>query len=190
MKFEFSPEAQTIRVYNLSSLSNEFIGEGDAYIPADTGLPAHCTHIKPPACPQGHALVWSYAAEDWEIKVDLRGTTIYHKVTRETDTHRDLGEIPDTYTTLPPVSDYSKWDGSEWVEDLEAIVQDEQAQVTAKLSGLISNANDQIACLSDAVELGMATDDEANNLVLWKKYRVLLSRVDPAAPVWPEFPTE
>ena len=190
MKFEFSPENQTIRSYNLSSLTNEFIGEGDVFIPANTGLPAHCTHIKPPACPENHALVWSYAKEDWEIKVDLRGTTIYNKVTRESDTHRDLGEVPDTHTTIPPQSNYSKWVDGAWVEDVEAIAKDEAAEVTAKLAGLVSRANDQIAWLTDAVELGMASEEEAAQLVLWKKYRVLLSRVDPAAPVWPEFPTE
>jgi hypothetical protein len=48
-----------------------------------------------------------------------------------------------------------------------------------------------IAPLQDAVELGIATDDEAAQLITWKKYRVLLNRVDISSPadiVWPVAP--
>lgn len=190
MKFEFSKESRTIRIYNLSSLTNEFIGEGDAYVPADTGLPAHSTHIKPPACPQGHVLVWSYGKEDWEILIDLRGVTIYNKETREPRIHTDLGDVPVTHTNIPPLSEYSRWNGCGWEEDEVAIAEDKKAQDASHLANLINDANNKVNYLTDAVELDMATEDEVKKLVLWKKYRVLLSRVDPAAPVWPEFPTE
>lgn len=52
-------------------------------------------------------------------------------------------------------------------------------------------ATDIINTLQDAVDLGMATDDEAALLTAWKKYRVMLSRVDTStAPdiEWPEAP--
>jgi uncharacterized protein (DUF1499 family) len=52
-------------------------------------------------------------------------------------------------------------------------------------------ANVAIAPLQDAVELSMATDEETNALTAWKKYRVLLSRIDTSkAPdiVWPTKP--
>ncbi|MGZ2655563.1 hypothetical protein AAEQ88_00430, partial [Escherichia coli] len=39
---------QTIKIYNLLAGTNEFIGEGDAYIPPHTGLPANSTYIAPP----------------------------------------------------------------------------------------------------------------------------------------------
>jgi hypothetical protein len=42
--------------------------------------------------------------------------------------------------------------------------------------------------LQDAVELGIASDEEVATLTALKKYRVLVNRVDPAAPVWPEQP--
>ena len=45
-----------------------------------------------------------------------------------------------------------------------------------------------IATLQDAVELDMATVEETDHLTQWRKYRVLLSRVDVTAPVWPEVP--
>ncbi|MDE9518871.1 tail fiber assembly protein, partial [Xenorhabdus bovienii] len=49
----------------------------------------------------------------------------------------------------------------------------------------------KIAPLQDAVDLGMATDSEQITLTVWKKYRVLLNRVDcSTAPdvKWPEQP--
>ncbi|WP_387464651.1 tail fiber assembly protein [Photorhabdus sp. RM323S] len=43
---------------------------------------------------------------------------------------------------------------------------------------LLSLANEKIAPLVDAVELDMATNEEMFLLKEWKKYRVILSRVD------------
>ncbi len=45
MTFKMSEQAQTIKIFNLRSDTNEFIGAGDAYIPPHTGLPANCTDI-------------------------------------------------------------------------------------------------------------------------------------------------
>ena len=53
---------------------------------------------------------------------------------------------------------------------------------------LLTQANNVIATLQDAVELDMATEEETANLQEWKKYRVLLSRVDVDKPVWPPLP--
>lgn len=56
---------------------------------------------------------------------------------------------------------------------------------------LLEKATSVIAPLQDAVELEMATEDEAALLTEWKKYRVLLSRlsVDAAPDIdWPQAP--
>ncbi|MEY5509334.1 tail fiber assembly protein, partial [Salmonella enterica subsp. enterica serovar Corvallis] len=47
---------------------------------------------------------------------------------------------------------------------------------------------EKIAPLQDAVDLGIATDDEKAQLGEWKKYRVLVNRVDTSNPDWPEQP--
>ncbi|WP_274621772.1 tail fiber assembly protein [Enterobacter chengduensis] len=52
----------------------------------------------------------------------------------------------------------------------------------------LNQANNVIATLQDAVQLDMATDKELATLQEWKKYRVLLSRVNVSKPVWPERP--
>lgn len=60
---------------------------------------------------------------------------------------------------------------------------------TAQKSALLSRASRQINTLQDAVDLDMATAEEAAALIAWKKYRVLLNRVDVAGEVdWPESP--
>lgn len=58
MTFKMSETDQTVTVYNLRSDTNEFIGSGDAFIPAHTGLPANCTTIKPPTIKAGFIAVF------------------------------------------------------------------------------------------------------------------------------------
>ncbi|TDP13591.1 virus tail fiber assembly protein lambda gpK [Enterobacter sp. AG326] len=65
---------------------------------------------------------------------------------------------------------------------------DYEAEAQRKKLELMTQANNVIATLQDAVELNMATDEETANLQEWKKYRVLLSRVDVKKPVWPPLP--
>ncbi|WP_423804399.1 tail fiber assembly protein [Obesumbacterium proteus] len=58
-------------------------------------------------------------------------------------------------------------------------------------SNKLNEATINISTLQDAVDLGMATDEELTQLKAWKTYRVLLSRVDTAfAPdiEWPVIP--
>jgi hypothetical protein len=55
---------------------------------------------------------------------------------------------------------------------------------------LLNHANDVIAMLQDAVELGMATEEENSSLADWKRYRVLLNRVNPNEPDWPPKPAQ
>lgn len=65
------------------------------------------------------------------------------------------------------------------------------AEAEQQKQSLLAEANNAIAPLQDAVDLDMATDEEVAQLTAWKKYRVLLNRVDTStAPDinWPEKP--
>ncbi|HBN0855727.1 TPA: tail fiber assembly protein, partial [Escherichia coli] len=62
------------------------------------------------------------------------------------------------------------------------------AEAEQKRTALRSIADDEIAWRQDAVDAGIATDEETSTLTEWKKYRVLLMRVDTAKPVWPTLP--
>lgn len=64
-------------------------------------------------------------------------------------------------------------------------------QAEATRAALMVTASAAIAPLEDADELGIATEDEKESLTLWKRYRVMLNRLDmSAAPSieWPELP--
>uniref|UniRef100_UPI00189BCD81 tail fiber assembly protein n=1 Tax=Morganella morganii TaxID=582 RepID=UPI00189BCD81 len=52
------------------------------------------------------------------------------------------------------------------------------AEAEAKKQALIAEASTAIAPLQDAVDLDMATSEEDEKLKEWKKYRVMLTRVD------------
>lgn len=65
------------------------------------------------------------------------------------------------------------------------------AEAEQQKQSLLAEANNAIAPLQDAVDLGMATDEEKAKLTAWKTYRVYLNRVDTSlAPDidWPEKP--
>ncbi|EAW3766251.1 tail fiber assembly protein [Salmonella enterica] len=63
------------------------------------------------------------------------------------------------------------------------------SQADVKKTELRAAADSEIVWRQDAVDAGIATDEEIAALADWKKYRVLLMRVDTAKPVWPTLPT-
>lgn len=67
---------------------------------------------------------------------------------------------------------------------------DHVAEARNKKLELLTQANNMISTLQDAVDLNMSTDEENSLLVEWKRYRVLLNRVDPNKPDWPLKPTQ
>ncbi|MFG6090872.1 tail fiber assembly protein [Enterobacter soli] len=87
--------------------------------------------------------------------------------------------VPDEYG-LPVLTDPPE------PTQAELISQAESARTV-----LMATASASIAPLQDAVELGIATEEEAATLLRWKRYRVMLNRLDiSAAPSieWPELP--
>ncbi len=65
------------------------------------------------------------------------------------------------------------------------------SQVEAKRSILRAEADTAIQPLQDASELEIATDEETSKLIAWKKYRVMLMRIntkDVENITWPEQP--
>lgn len=68
-----------------------------------------------------------------------------------------------------------------------------KAENIAFLSSETRRVNDAIAPLDDAIEFGVATEDEIHKHTGLRKYRLLLSRVPnqetwPLNPVWPDCP--
>lgn len=65
------------------------------------------------------------------------------------------------------------------------------SQAEDKRSRLRAEADTAIQPLQDASDLGIATDEETSQLIAWKKYRVMLMRIDTNDAeeiIWPEQP--
>ena len=63
-------------------------------------------------------------------------------------------------------------------EEKEAIDKENVQSAVSQKKYLMDEATQQIDTLQDAVDLDMATDEEKTKLTAWKKYRILLNRVD------------
>ncbi|EAZ0460978.1 tail fiber assembly protein [Salmonella enterica] len=188
MTFKMSSKAQTITIYNLRSDTNEFIGAGDAYIPPHTGLPANCTDIAPPDIPASHIAVFDAETEMWSLHEDHRGETVYDTTTGNQVYISSPGPLPENVTSVSPDGKYQKWNGKAWVKDEVAETAARLREAEGTKSRLLQTAAEKIAPLQDAVDLEIATDDEKVQLDEWKKYRVLVNRVDTTNPDWPDVP--
>ncbi|ECI1065667.1 tail fiber assembly protein [Salmonella enterica] len=188
MTFKMSSKAQTITIYNLRSDTNEFIGAGDAYIPPHTGLPANCTDIAPPDIPASHIAVFDAETEMWSLHEDHRGETVYDTTTGNQVYISSPGPLPENVTSVSPDGKYQKWNGKAWVKDEVAETAARLREAEGTKSRLLQTAAEKIVPLQDAVDLEIATDDEKVQLDEWKKYRVLVSRVDTTNPDWPDVP--
>lgn len=67
---------------------------------------------------------------------------------------------------------------------------DHVAEARTKKQKFLTQANNVISTLQDAVDLNISTEEEKSSMVEWKRYRVLLNRVDPNKPDWPLKPTQ
>ncbi|EAA6628570.1 tail fiber assembly protein [Salmonella enterica] len=188
MTFKMSEQAQTIKIFNLRSDTNEFIGAGDAYIPPHTGLPANCTDVSPPEIPASHIAVFDAEAETWSLKEDHRGETVYDIATGNQVYISDPGPLPENVTSVSPDGKYQKWDGKAWVKDEAAEAAARLREAEGTKSRLLLMASGKIAPLQDAVDLDEATDKEKASLLAWRKYRVLVNRLDTTNPDWPYVP--
>ncbi|UUF19508.1 tail assembly protein [Escherichia coli] len=95
MVFRMSEQPRTITIYNLLAGTNEFIGEGDAYIPPHTGLPANSTDIAPPDIPAGFVAVFNSDEASWHLVEDHRGKTVYDVASGDALFISELGPLPE-----------------------------------------------------------------------------------------------
>lgn len=180
MTFKMSAEAQTIKISNLRADTNEFIGFSDAYIPAHTGLPAHCTDIEPPeAISKGSVAIFDEIDNSWSVVEDYRGMKFFDKETGTAVYISEPGPLPDNLTDIAPSGEYQKWNGSEWIKDLELEKNTQIYEAEQNKKSLIKDCSDKISIIQDAIELEIATEQEKTNLLELKNRRVLLSRIDP-----------
>ena len=99
------------------------------------------------------------------------------------------GSLLGNFIWLSPEGEYQKWNGTSWVKDAEAEKLFRIREADETKNSLMQVASEQIAPLQDAVDLGIATEEEISLLAEWKRYRVLLNRVDTSVAPDIEWPT-
>lgn len=187
----FAVEAGEIVVFNYDSHTRAYLSQSAEYLPVGVSIPANACTDKPLKAKSGYVVCRNSKLTGWEYQADHRGETVWNTETGESMQITAPGDYPVNTTLYEPATPYDKWNGERWVTDEEAQKTAEVAQANATKAALITNASEQIAPLQDAVDLDMATDDEKACFDAWRKYRVLLTRVDTSsapAITWPEAP--
>jgi len=200
MKYQLQPQSAVLDdngltvsagwtvVYNVDA-KGEFLHATYQYLPIGVGLPANAYIDAPKNVKDNQAII--HNGEQWIYPPDLRGTKIYSTKTGAETIMQEIGEIPEGYTTLKPTSEFDSWDGEQWILDTEKQHQHDIDVATSQKKQLLSEANEQISYLQDAIDADIATDEEKTLFAEWKKYRVLLNRIDieQAQNIeWPEKP--
>ncbi|KER01032.1 tail fiber assembly protein [Photorhabdus bodei] len=185
-------QAGWIKVYHSNQITREFIASDIEYVMLGVSLSA-CAYPDAPELPKSHdeAVCRSVDKSRWEILPDYRGKIAYDTLTRAPTEITEIGELPDTLTFKKPPTDFDTWDGKGWVVDKDLLKSHQINEAKQQQAALLQQANETISLLQDSVDLEVATDSEKEALLEWRKYRVLLTRVDvnqaPDVP-WPEVP--
>ena len=187
MKYQLQPESAVLDnsgltisagwavIYNVDS-KGEFLQATYQYLPLGVGLPANAYLDAPKSVTDNQAII--HNGQQWTYPKDLRGTKIYSIETGGETILQEVGEIPDGFTELKPTSEFDSWDGKKWQFDKNKQHQYEVNQASIKKNQLLSEAASQLSYLQDAVDSQIASEQEAQLLVEWKKYRVLINRID------------
>lgn len=184
-------ETHIVKVSGYDSETGELTATYDVRIIAGTGIPGFSTMTIAPVADDGYAVCWD--GSTWNQVEDLRGKTAYKKSDRSAVTIRSLGPLDSAYTLVAPATQFDRWNGSAWVTDTAAQHAADVATAVQKKNSLRAVADAEISWLQDAVDAGIATDEETALLAAWKSYRVQLMRIDTTkAPdiEWPETPSE
>ena len=113
----------------------------------------------------------------WVLVEDNREKTAYNIETKEAVKINYLGKIKEGFTLFEPF-EFCKWDGEKWVKDKVAENNATIEHNQFKKNSLINEANEKIAIIQDVIDLDMQESNEEEQLKKWKKYRILLTRVD------------
>ena len=160
------------------------VGTASANAPvyAQLAVPAQSAADAPPDIPPGMLARRLPDDSGWELVADTLGT--WHDASGQ-PVHIDSlsADVSALSREAPPDGTSMLVDGA-WVPDPAKVAAAAKVSADAAVAAGMAEAARQIAVLQDAVDLGMATDAEAALYTDWRRYRVLISRVqsDPAYP--------
>lgn len=144
--------------------------------------PAQSASDAPPEIPPGMLARRLPDDSGWELAADILGK--WYDASGQPVQIDSLDADVSTLTREAPPDGTSMLVDGAWVPDPAKVAAAAKATADAAVSAGMAEAARQIAVLQDAADLGIATDAEAQAYTEWRRYRVLLSRVqsDPAYP--------
>ena len=177
------------------------IADANPMDPADPIVPGFATPSPPPAVPGGSVPVYR-AADDtvpqtwslgaWSIAEDFRAVPLYRtgdgSAYALSAQYMGIGPVPTWLTTSEKPGAAYVWMNGAWQLDQALLAAQAMAASRIEKAAREARARSAMEPLQMAVDIDLATPDEAARLLAWKRYFVLLSRVDLANPVWPEEP--
>ena len=133
----FAENSGEVTVY-CTDAQGIYTKETTEYVSEGGSLAAGSYADAPPQPKQGFVIV--RVDNNWQYQADHRGT-YYNKETGEKVKYTALGELPENLTSLEPLAEPCKWNGTAWVKD-EAKIADNFAKNQAKL---IANIDEHAA---------------------------------------------
>ncbi|MEQ9723084.1 tail fiber assembly protein [Yersinia alsatica] len=187
----YATSAGTVTVHNVMPDTREYIGSNDEFINMGQGIPAHAYLDVPPKSKEGFVICRMADKLSWEHVPDRRGEVRYSTITGNKFIVSTIGDYLINSTDTAPLTEFDKWEESQWVTDT---VTQHTANVniaTDKKAELIAEATIVIAPLADAKNDGYIEESDIPILSAWQRYRYALTKVDVSkAPEidWPAVP--
>ncbi|WP_275373800.1 tail fiber assembly protein [Xenorhabdus bovienii] len=120
------------------------------------------------------AVCRSIDGKSWINVPDYRGKNAYHIKTLKPLKIQSIGEMPFELTLLEPKTLFDKWDGKQWVTDLDEQQQHDLKQIENQKQSLLQEAEQRIIQLERKTRLNMASKEEIELLHEWEVYSVKL----------------
>ncbi|HCR2154020.1 TPA: tail fiber assembly protein [Enterobacter asburiae] len=165
-------------VYNYDGGTREFLSTSIEFLAVGVGIPANSCTDAPVDAKEGFAVCRSASLDGWEYVADHRGETVYDTETGQPVEITSLGEYADNVTTIAPSTPYDRWNGSEWVTDVDAQKSAQVREAGQKKSALLVEAQSTISLWQTELQLGIISDDDKASLITWMKYIQALNAVD------------
>ena len=181
-------------VFSFNPVTKEYVGAVQAdespLEPGEYLIPAHATSQPPPGWikAEGAAIPHdAYAAlmagklerftsaSEWECIDDVRG--VWYDTDGQAVQIDDLDADVSGMTREAPPDATHKLVNGEWEQCPDKVAAAKKAEMDMAVAAGMAAANQRIAVLQDAVDLELATPEEEAALKSWRRYRVLLARV-------------
>ncbi len=196
LKFDkegFAIDGGDIRVFYFEPMTGEYVGWSDEYIYEGVSMPGSSTVIDPGNEVSGAVSVFD--GKKWRREEDHRGETVYSKTDGIATTVDYIGKLKSEFVTVGPATQYDKWNGSEWVTDIEAKHAADIAAADTDKQARIGRANEFINGKQwpGKAAMGRLKDAEKAQYNSWLDYLDALEAIETSSAPdinWPVAPVE